>query len=91
MRYVLVACLIVVGTVALAGCSDNKEPDDISVQSLRWDMHGDLYTPVMTREENHSRSAHTMTMNMRKFEDDIRRLMLFDHASRSMDHPTIQE
>lgn len=86
MRIVIALSAALFLSVALTGCND-----EITASDVRRDMASDLQTPALSKEENYNRIHHTFTMNLRKMQDDLTRLMLFDHASRSLHHPTTQE
>jgi len=88
MRYVL-ACLIAASLTLAVGCS--SEPKPITAESLRQDMPADLHTPAETREEYLNRTHLTTTINMRKFNQDVLRLLLLDRPARTMDYPTALE
>ncbi len=85
MRYVIVMLGVLAMSAVLGGCND-----EVTVDELRYDMYGDLKSAAMTKTEYHSESGLAMTINMRKMQDDIHRLLLLDRATRG-GHPTIQE
>jgi len=85
MRTIL-ACTLGLMLLAAVGCQDK-----ITAEDLRHDMPGDLHTPAETREEYKNRAALTATVNLRRFNQDVMRVLLLDRPSRGLDYPTALE
>ena len=84
----LCLALAVFVMVPLAGCQSG---DKVTADSIRWDLADDLHTPALTREETDNRIFHTMTVNLRKLDDEVVRLLLLDRPSRGFNYPSILE
>ncbi|NBB83247.1 MAG: hypothetical protein GVY28_07555 [Alphaproteobacteria bacterium] len=82
----IVACTLGLMLLAVVGCSDK-----ITAQDIRHDMPGDLHTPAETREQYNNRTALTATVNLRKFNQDVMRLLLLDRPTRGLSYPTALE
>jgi len=89
MRYVAaILCVMVVGLTT--GCTEEAKEKEITADSIRYDMAGDLHTMTMTNDEYNNRAGHTMTVNWRNISDDIHRLLLLDHPQRAFNGPQTQ-
>lgn len=86
MRYVVLLIAALALSISATGCND-----EITAADIRRDLADDLHTPTLTKGEDYNRTHHTFTINLRKLNDELSRLLLFDRASRGIQQPTVQE
>jgi hypothetical protein len=86
MKITLLALVLASMAAFVGGCDENKA---VSNDEVRGWMRDDLATNYETTEEVRNRFTHTAIINGRKFNADIMRFFLVDHASRDISAPTI--
>jgi len=77
MKHLLTALVLITLAFAAVGCNAQLTAADI-----RADLADDLITPGQTKGEYRNQIAHTNIINLRKFNEDLKRLLLLERPFR---------